>query len=128
MQPKPITVLLVDDEERIRRSARLLLDDDKEVRVVGEADNGRSAAEMACKLCPDVIVMDISMPIMNGLDAARKILKDCPTTRIIMTTAMGGEPYRRVSMSLGVAGFLEKSSLDAELLHIIHETARHGPH
>jgi DNA-binding NarL/FixJ family response regulator len=128
MQAKPITVLLVDDEERIRRSARLILNGDEEVRVIGEADNGQLAAELACRLCPDIIVMDISMPIMNGLEAARKILRECPAVRIIMTTAMGGEPYRRVSMSIGVAGFLEKSSLDSDLLHTIHETAQHGLH
>lgn len=128
MQRKPITVLVVDDEARIRRFARLLLESDSKVSVVGEADNGRVAADMARQLSPDVILMDISMPEMNGLEAARKILHDCPNTRIIMTTAMGVEPYRRVSMSLGAADFLDKSSLDSELIGAIHRTAQHGPH
>lgn len=128
MQRKPITVLVVDDEARIRRFARLLLESDSKVSVIGEADNGRQAADMARELCPDVVLMDISMPEMNGLEAARKILRDCPNTRIIMTTAMGAEPYRRVSMSLGAADFLDKSTLDSELIEAIHRTARHGPH
>jgi YesN/AraC family two-component response regulator len=128
MQRKPITVLVVDDEERIRRFARLLLESDSKVSVIGEADNGRSATALARELSPDVIIMDISMPVMNGLDAARTILRDSPKTRIIMTTAMGSEPYRRVSLSLGAAGFLDKSCLDSQLIRTIHKTARHGPH
>lgn len=128
MQRKPITVLVVDDEARIRRFARLLLESDSKVSVVGEADNGRAAADMARELSPDIILMDISMPEMNGLEAAKKILHDCPNIRIIMTTAMGTEPYRRVSMSLGASDFLDKSTLDSELIEAVHRTARHGPH
>jgi DNA-binding NarL/FixJ family response regulator len=128
MPRKPITVLVVDDEEKMRRFARLLLESDEKFSVVGEADNGRAAATMVKELSPDVVVMDISMPEMNGFDAARVILRDCPKTRIIMTTAMGAEPYKRVSLSLGAAGFVEKSCLDSELIGLIHKTARHGPH
>lgn len=128
MQRKPITVLVVDDEARIRRFARLLLESDSKVSVVGEADNGRAATDMARELSPDIILMDISMPEMNGLEAAKKILHDCPNIRIIMTTAMGTEPYRRVSMSLGASDFLDKSTLDSELIEAVHRTARHGPH
>ncbi len=128
MRRKPITVLVVDDEERIRRFERLLLESDSKVAVVGEADNGRAATALARELSPDVVLMDISMPVMNGFDAARRILRDCPKTRIIMTTAMGAEPYRRVSMLLGAAEFLDKSCLDSELIDAVHKTAAHGPH
>jgi DNA-binding NarL/FixJ family response regulator len=128
MPRKPITVLVVDDEERIRRFARLLLESDSKCSVIGEAANGRAAASMAKELSPDVIVMDISMPEMNGLEAARNILRERPATRIIMTTAMGTEPYRRVSLSLGAAGFVDKSCLDSELIELVHQTTRHGPH
>jgi two-component system chemotaxis response regulator CheY len=72
--------------------------------------------------------MDISMPVMNGLDAARTILHDSPKTRIIMTTAMGTEPYRRVSMSLGAADFVDKSCLDSELIQAVHKTAQGQVH
>jgi YesN/AraC family two-component response regulator len=128
MARKMITVLVVDDEENVRRFERLLLESDKKCSVVGEAANGRAATTMAKELSPDVVVMDISMPEMNGFDAARVILRDRPKTRIIMTTAMGTEPYKRVSLSLGAAGFVEKSCLDSELIGLIHRTARHGPH
>ncbi|HTZ76170.1 MAG TPA: response regulator transcription factor [Candidatus Aquilonibacter sp.] len=128
MPSKPITVIVVDDEERIRRFARLLLETDSALAVIGEADNGRSAADLARELCPDIVVMDISMPVMNGLDATRTILRDCPNVRIILTTAMGAEPYRRVSMSVGASDFLDKSSLDSELIEAVHRTAQHGPY
>jgi CheY-like chemotaxis protein len=128
MRGKAITVLVVDDEERIRRFEKLLLESDSKVRVVGEADNGQSATTLARELSPDVVLMDISMPVMNGFDAAKTILRDCPNTSIIMTTAMGSEPYRRASLSVGAAGFVEKSSLDSELIDTIHRTALHGPH
>ena len=71
MRGKAITVLVVDDEERIRRFEKRLLESDGQVRVVGEADNGHSAATLARELSPDVILMDISMPVMNGFDAAK---------------------------------------------------------
>jgi DNA-binding NarL/FixJ family response regulator len=127
MPSKPITVLVVDDEERIRRFERSLLAADAKVSVIAEADNGRAAAELTRKLMPDVIVMDISMPVMNGFDAARTILREFPKTRIIMTTAMGTEPYKRVSFSLGAAGFVDKSCLGTQLVDTIHEI-QHGSH
>jgi DNA-binding NarL/FixJ family response regulator len=126
MPRKPITVLVVDDEEKIRRCARLLLEEDGKVRVVGEAENGESATLMARALSPDVIVMDISMPVMNGLEAARTIHREFPDTPIIMTTAMGADPYRKVSLALGAWDFLDKSALDADLVSKVHNAARHG--
>lgn len=125
---RPITVLIVDDEEKIRRFARILLESDAELDVIGEADNGRAAAALAERLCPDVILMDISMPVMNGLEAARKIVRDCPHTRIILTTAMGADSYRRVSLDAGAAAFLDKASLDSELIKTVHQTAEQLPH
>jgi len=124
----PIRVLVVDDERRMREFARAILEEDREVSVVGEAENGRAATSMARELSPDVIVMDISMPVMNGLEAAQTILRDSPRCRIIITTAMGGDPYRRVSLAIGAAAFLDKPSLDAELLSTVHTTVDHGPH
>ena len=124
----PIRVLVVDDEERIRRFARLLLETDHSLTVVGEAENGRAAAALAHELAPDVVLMDISMPVMNGLEAARKILRDRPETSIIMTTAMGVEPYRAASLSVGASAFIDKSCLTAELIEIVHQAAEHGAH
>ena len=128
MRSKPITVIVVDDEERIRRFARHLLETDSALSVIGEADTGRSAAAMVRELSPDVVVMDISMPVMNGLEATRAILRECPDVHVILTTAMGADPYRRVSMSVGASDFLDKSSLDSELIDAVHRTARHGLH
>ena len=124
----PIKVLVVDDEERIRRFARLLLETDETVTVVGEAENGSAATALARELAPDVVLMDISMPVMNGLEAARKILRERPETSIIMTTAMGVEPYRQASLSVGASAFIDKSCLTAELVEMVHRAAEHGAH
>jgi YesN/AraC family two-component response regulator len=115
--------MIVDDEERIRRLTRHLLETDGELKIVGEADNGQAAAALARELSPDIILMDISMPVMNGLDAARAILHECPDIRIIMCSAMGSEPYRRASLSLGASTFIDKADLDTSLVQTIHRFA-----
>jgi two-component system invasion response regulator UvrY len=127
-----IKVMIVDDEERVRRLARHLLESDRELRIVAEADNGQAAAALAREYLPDVVLMDISMPVMNGLDAARAILRECPQIRIIMTSAMGADPYRRVSLSLGASKFIDKADLDTSLVTAVREvnaaTFKFGPH
>jgi len=119
---KPITVLLVDDEDRVRLAVRHLLENDERFRVVGEAADGRSATQLSRELIPDVVIMDISMPSMNGLEAARIILREEPHTRVIITTAMGAEPYRRASLSVGASAFIDKDALDADLIYTIHKS------
>jgi len=125
---KTIKVMIVDDEERIRRLTRDLLETDRELKIVGEADNGQAAAALARQLCPDVILMDVSMPVMNGLEAARAILHESPEIRIIMTSAMGSEPYRRASLSLGASTFLDKTELDTSLVQTIHRLGHDDTH
>lgn len=118
---RTIRVVLVDDERRVRESAKRLLEEDQEIDVVGEAGDGRGAVRLAHDLSPNVVVMDISMPTMNGFDAARRILKECPEVHVVLITAMDAEPYRRASLSIGVNAFLSKESLDRDLLKTIHE-------
>ncbi|HKT46785.1 MAG TPA: response regulator transcription factor [Candidatus Acidoferrales bacterium] len=118
---RTIRVVLVDDERRVRESAKRLLEEDAAIDVVGEAGDGRGAIRLAHDLSPNVVIMDISMPTMNGFDAAKQILKECPAVHVVLITAMEAEPYRRASVSLGINAFVPKESLDRELLKTIHE-------
>ena len=79
----PITVLLVDDHPIFLKGLRLLFDEEQDIRVVGEAGDGRAAIEQAQELSPDVVVMDISMPNMNGIEATRQIISGSPTTKVM---------------------------------------------
>lgn len=100
--------------------AKRLLLADNEIEIVGEAANGRSAVDLNSALGPDLIVMDIAMPELNGLEATRIIRKQSASTKIIVVTAMAAEPYRRAAMTMGADAFLSKGALDQELLPTIH--------
>jgi DNA-binding NarL/FixJ family response regulator len=120
MPRRPITVMIVDDDEKVRILARHIFDQDHLIKIIAEADNGQAAAALAREFCPDVILMDVSMPVMNGLQAARAILRECPEIRIIMTSALGSEAYRRASLSMGASSFLDKADLGARLVDTVH--------
>jgi YesN/AraC family two-component response regulator len=117
---KTIRVLLVDDEARLRQMAKRLLLADHDIEIVGEAANGRSAVDLNSELGPDLIVMDIAMPELNGLEATRIIRKQSANTKIIVVTAMAAEPYRKAAMTMGANAFLSKGAFDSELLPTIH--------
>jgi YesN/AraC family two-component response regulator len=120
MTLKTIRVLLVDDEARLRQMAKRLLLADNEIEIVGEAANGRSAVDLNSELGPDLIVMDIAMPELNGLEATRIIRKQSANTKIIVITAMAEEPYRKAALTMGADAFLSKGTLERELLPTIH--------
>ena len=111
MNPKkPITVLLADDHTMVREGLRSLLVAETDIDVIGEAENGRGAVEMAERLHPDVVVMDIAMPLLNGLEATRQILKSRPKTKIFILSAHGDDAYVTKAMSVGASGFLIKQT------------------
>lgn len=120
MFTKIIRVLLVDDEARLRQMAKRVLVNDNEIEVVGEASDGREAVSLNSKLTPDVIVMDIAMPELNGLEATQIIRRKSPDTKIIVITAMDAEPYHKAAMRMGANAFLPKGALDSELIPTIH--------
>jgi|SRR5450755_254316 DNA-binding NarL/FixJ family response regulator len=117
---KPIRVLLVDDEFRLRQMAKRLLLADHEIEVVGEAADGRNAIDLNSQLNPDLILMDIAMPQLNGLLATKIIRKQSSDPKIIIMTAMAAEPYRKAAMEVGASAFLSKGALDSELVPTIH--------
>jgi DNA-binding NarL/FixJ family response regulator len=105
-----ITVMLVDDHTLIRQGVRVLLEAEADIVVVGEAEDGRHAVEMALDLHPDVVVMDIAMPLLNGIEATRQILAALPKTRVLVLSAHSDEEYVDRVTALGAAGYVLKQS------------------
>jgi DNA-binding NarL/FixJ family response regulator len=99
-----ISVLLVDDHALLRKSLHRMLDDDPELAVIGEASNGAEAVELARELTPQVVVMDLAMPLMDGIQAARHILRLAPATAILMLSMSAEETSVRNAFEAGVQG------------------------
>jgi len=107
---KRIPVLLAEDHTLVREGLRLLIELDGDIEIIGEAKTGREAVQMATSLRPDVIVMDIAMPLLNGLQATRQILKVLPTTKILILSAHSDPEYVQQVVKVGAAGYLIKQS------------------
>jgi DNA-binding NarL/FixJ family response regulator len=112
---KRITVLLAEDHMIVREGLRVLLEAEGDIEVIGEAQTGRQAVQLSRKLRPDVVVMDIAMPLLNGLEATRQIVKAVPTTRVLILSAHSDDEYIRQVVMLGAAGYLIKQT-SADLL------------
>lgn len=112
---RPITVLLAEDHALMRESLLALLTLEGDLRVVGQAKNGRQAVALAGKLCPDVVVMDISLPLLNGLAAMQQILQARPAAKVLMLSAHSADSYIEQARALGASGYLIKQS-NAHLL------------
>lgn len=116
---KQITVLIAEDHTLVREGLRKMLSSEKDLLVAGEAQDGRLAVAMARKLQPDVILMDIAMPLLNGLEATRQILKARPTQRILILSAHCDDAYLQSAVEAGASGFLLKQSSTHELCDAI---------
>lgn len=122
-----ITVLLVDDQQVIRESLRSRLNAEADLALVGEAKDGLQAVTMAAKFCPDVIIMDISMPRLNGLEAMERILKMRPATRVLILSAHIDDTYIAHARTLGAAGCLSKQTDINQLPNAIRQAHLGGP-
>jgi len=118
---KRITVLLAEDHMIVREGLRALLGAESDIEVVGEAQTGRQAVQLTKRLRPDVVVMDIAMPLLNGLEATRRILKAAPATRVLILSAHGDDEYIRQVVMLGAAGYLIKQTSADVLSKAIRE-------
>jgi DNA-binding NarL/FixJ family response regulator len=121
---KRITVLLAEDHQIVREGFRSLLEHESDIEVVGEAESGRQAVQLTRKLRPAVVVMDIAMPLLNGLEATRQIRKDFPETKVLMLSAHSDDAYVEQVSLLGAAGFLLKQTSSHELataIRRVHE-------
>jgi DNA-binding NarL/FixJ family response regulator len=118
-----ISVLLVDDHGLVRKGFRRMLEDDPELRVVGEATNGQEAIKLAQELHPRVIVMDMAMPGLDGVQATREILKNLPDTAILILSMYSEENYVRNALDAGARGYVLKEALDVDLAGAIKDLA-----
>lgn len=118
-----ITVLLADDHSLVRRGFRRLLDDDEQMRVVGEASNGIEAIRMAYELKPKVVVMDLSMPELDGVQATTEIVKHLPDTEVLVLSMHAEDNYVRNALDAGARGYLLKSAIDVDLIGAIKAVA-----
>ena len=116
---KRITILLAEDHQIVREGFRSLLGHESDIEVVGEAENGREAVRLARKLRPAVVVMDIAMPLLNGLEATRQICKDFPETKVLILSAHSDDAYVDQATASGAAGFLLKQTSSHELASAI---------
>jgi DNA-binding NarL/FixJ family response regulator len=121
---KRIRVLIVDDHAVVRDGVRAVLDLQRDMQVIGEAVNGKEGVEKTIELLPDVVVMDVRMPVMDGLEAAREISKRCKSAKVLMLTQFDEEQNIIASRQAGAMGFIPKAAASSQLLTGIRSVAR----
>jgi DNA-binding NarL/FixJ family response regulator len=119
-----IRILLADDHTLVRSGIRSLLEDEPGLSVIGEAEDGRVAVTMACKLKPDVVIMDIAMPLLNGLEATRQIKMQCPGVKVLILSMHDNEEYIRQVLEAGAMGYILKDAAARELISAIQSVYR----
>jgi len=122
-----LRILVVDDHAVVRRGVRSLLESHEGWEVCGEATTGRDAVAQSLRLRPDVVVMDLSLPELNGLDATRQILKDSPRTEILVLTMHHSEELARDVLQAGARGYVLKSDADESLIAAVESLRQHKP-
>jgi len=122
----PIRIVLADDHQMVRKGLRSLIERERDLEVVGEASDGREVIELTEEERPDVVVIDISMPRLNGFEAARRITDSFPDTKVLMLTVHEDEEYIFRSLKAGASGYLIKKTAPDELLKAIHTVCEEG--
>ena len=123
----PLRILVVDDHAVVRRGVRSLLESHEGWEVCGEAATGREAVTESLRLRPDVVVMDVSLPELNGLDATRQILKAAPEIEVLVLTMHHSEELVRDVLKAGARGYLLKADADESLIAAVENLQRHEP-
>jgi DNA-binding NarL/FixJ family response regulator len=119
-----ITILLAEDHIIVREGLRVLLEREGDFAIVGEANDGRQAVEMAQRLEPDVVVLDVAMPLLNGIESTRQILKKRNKTKVLILSAHSDDNYVERAVELGASGYVLKQSASQNLAKAIREVAQ----
>jgi DNA-binding NarL/FixJ family response regulator len=119
-----IRILLADDHTILRNGIRALLEDESDMVVVGEAEDGRAAVARICQLEPDVAVVDIAMPLLNGLEVTRQVKRQCPRVRVLILSMHDNEEYIRPVLEAGAMGYILKDAAAKELISAIRAVQR----
>jgi DNA-binding NarL/FixJ family response regulator len=127
MTPAPMRIVIVDDHAVVRRGVRSLLESHPGWEVLAEGSTGREAVELVKRLRPNVVVMDLSLPELNGLDATRQILKESPDTEVLVLTMHHSEQLARDVLQAGARGYVLKSDADQSLIAAVESLAQHKP-
>jgi DNA-binding NarL/FixJ family response regulator len=120
----PIKILIADDHEILREGIRKMIEKEPDMEVVGEAEDGRSAVKLARKLVPDIVLMDITMPDLNGMDATRKIVSETPGVKVLALSMHQDRKYVTGMLEAGATGYLIKGCKFEELATAIRSVAR----
>ena len=115
-------LIIADDEALIREGIQAMLESEPDLEVVGEATNGREALELCREVCPDLVLMDVRMPVMDGLEATRKIKRECPETSVLMVTTYESSDYLFEAIKAGAAGYVLKNVTKPRLSDAIRRT------
>jgi DNA-binding NarL/FixJ family response regulator len=121
---KKLRILLADDHIVMRTGLRALLERQPNLQVVGESENGRETVELAASLGPDVVVMDVGMPILNGIEATKTIVTQRPATAVVILSMHADESYVMRALKAGARGYLLKDSAAADLISAIHAVSQ----
>jgi two-component system response regulator NreC len=122
-----ISILIADDHGVVRKGLRLLLEQYEELAVIGEAADGREAVRLAEALNPDVVIIDVAMPLLNGIDAAAQVLKNNPRLGVIILTMHADEGYLFRALDVGVKGYLLKETAEQDLLQAVKAVSQGKP-
>src|SRR5688572_22017408 len=122
-----LRIVIVDDHSVVRRGVRALLESQPGWEVVAEAETGREAVEVVTRLQPDIVIIDLSLPELNGLDATRQIVKESPRTQVLMLTMHHSEELVRDVLQAGARGYVLKSDADASLISAVDSLRQHKP-
>jgi len=116
-----ITLLLVDDHNVVRYGLRALLSGEQDIEIVGEAASGREAIALAQRLNPDVVVMDLAMPLLNGMEATRQIMRACPDAKVVVLSAYYDDLHIEQALAVEAAAYLLKQTAAADLIRAVRE-------
>lgn len=124
--PRKTRIVLADDHAVVRKGFRLILNQEPDLEVIAEAGNGKDAVKLAIELNPDLMIMDIAMPDMTGVEATRRIRESCPDCQILILSMHKDTVYVREALRAGARGYLLKESIDEDLLRAVRAVAEGG--